>query len=61
MGKPQLQPLTADNLARRLGVNPGTVEIETAKGAEHFRSWSREKDVGRVTWEKRGSLYHPSR
>ena len=59
MGKPQLQPLTVENLAKRLGVNTGTVEKEAAKGAEHFYSWSRSKDVGNVSWEKRGTLYHP--
>jgi hypothetical protein len=53
--------LKAEGLARRLGVNPGTVEKEMALGAEHFRSWSRSKDVGRVTWEKRGTLYYPLR
>lgn len=59
VGKPQLQPLTIDNLARRLGVSVGTVERELAKGNEHFRSWSREKDISSVSWEKRGTLYHP--
>ncbi len=59
MGKPQLQSLTADNLAKRLGVSAGTIEKEIAKGAEHFRSWSRSKDIGSVPWEKRGTLYHP--
>ncbi len=59
VGKPQLQPLTVENLARRLGVNTSTVEQEAAKGNEHFHSWSRGKDMSRVSWEKRGALYHP--
>ncbi len=58
-GKPQLQPLTVENLAKRLGVNAGTVEKEAAKGNDHFRSWSRGKDMSSVTWEKRGTLYYP--
>jgi hypothetical protein len=58
-GKPQLQPLTVENLAKRLGVNIGTVEQEAAKGNDHFHSWSRSKDMSRVAWEKRGTLYHP--
>ncbi|MGB3191122.1 MAG: hypothetical protein WBB43_17075 [Limnoraphis sp.] len=57
--KPKLQPLKAEDLARRLGVNTETVEQEAAKGEEHFRAWSQSKDIGRVTWEKRGNLYHP--
>jgi hypothetical protein len=42
-----------------LGVNTGTVDIEAAKGSDHFHSWSRSKDMSRVAWQKRGTLYHP--
>jgi hypothetical protein len=59
MGKPQLQPLTVENLAKRLGVNTNTVEQEVAIGNDHFHSWSQSKDMSRVAWEKRGALYHP--
>lgn len=59
IGKPQLQPLKAEELAKRLGVNTNTVEQEAARGDEHFHSWSRSKDMSRVSWEKRGTLYHP--
>ncbi len=57
--KPQLMPLKASDLARRLGVNTDTVEKEAAKGNDHFHSWSRNKDMSSVAWEKRGDLYHP--
>lgn len=59
VGKPQLQPLTVENLAKRLGVNANTVEQEAAKGNDHFHSWSRSKDMSRVAWEKRKNLYYP--
>jgi hypothetical protein len=57
--KPKLQPLKAEDLANRLGVNPETVEKEAALGNEHFLVWSKGKDIGRVSWEKRGELYYP--
>ena len=57
--KPQLMPLKAEDLARRLGVNTDTVEQEAAKGNDHFHSWSRSKDMSSVAWEKRGDLYYP--
>jgi hypothetical protein len=58
--KPKLQPLKAGELANRLGVNPDTVEKEANRGNEHFLVWSKSKDIGRVSWEKRGELYYPS-
>ena len=57
--KPQLMPLKASDLARRLGVNTDTVEKEASKGNDHFHSWSRNKDMSSVAWEQRGDLYHP--
>jgi len=57
--KPQLQPLKAGELANRLGVNSETVEKEANQGNEHFLAWSKSKDIGRVSWEKRGELYYP--
>ena len=59
--KPQLQPLKAGELANRLGVTPETVEKEASRGNEHFLVWSKSKDIGRVSWEKRGELYYPLR
>ncbi|MEA5540024.1 hypothetical protein VB834_13395 [Limnoraphis robusta Tam1] len=58
--KPKLQPLKAGELANRLGVNPDTVEKEANRGNENFLVWSKSKDIGRVSWEKRGELYYPS-
>ena len=51
--------MKAKELANRLGVNSDTVEKEAALGNEHFLAWSRSKDIGRVSWEKRGELYYP--
>ncbi|EAW36000.1 hypothetical protein [Lyngbya sp. PCC 8106] len=59
--KPKLQPLKAEDLANRLGVTPETVEKEAHRGNEHFLAWSKSKDIGRVSWEKRGELYYPIR
>ena len=59
--KPKLQPLKAGELANRLGVTPETVEKEANRGNEHFLAWSKSKDIGRVSWEKRGELYYPLR
>lgn len=57
--EPSLQPLKSDELAKRLGVIPSTVEREDKKGEAEFKSWSKRKDPASTAWQKRGDLFHP--
>ncbi len=56
---PGLPPQTLSELARRLGVNVGSVEEAERKGEAYFRDWSRRKDPAQKSWQKRGELFHP--
>lgn len=56
---PSLRPLKSDELGRRLGVNPNTIEQEALKGEADFKDWSKRKDPGSTAWQKRGDLFHP--
>lgn len=60
LNAPPLSSLTEGELTIRLGVSPGSVAKEAAKGQPHFRTWSKRKDPSGTAWEKRGSLYHPT-
>ena len=57
--EPSLRPLKSDELGRRLGVNPNTVEQEALKGEADFKDWSKRKDPSSTAWQKRGNLFHP--
>ena len=62
--------LTGEDLAERLGVNPGTVSRNSEKGDDHFAQWSRlpkgegkkgtkKADPDNLAWVRRGGLYYP--
>ncbi len=57
--QPILPPQTSLELARRLGVNVGTVEEAAQKGEDYFKDWSRRIDPTKKSWQQRGELFHP--
>jgi septal ring factor EnvC (AmiA/AmiB activator) len=58
----RIQPLTEDNLAKRLGVNVETVRKErSSQPPPLFVGWSKRKDSSGIGWEfnEKTGLYHP--
>ena len=58
----KIQPLTEDNLAKRLGVNVETVRKErSSQPPPLFVGWSKRKDTSGIGWEFNAhtGLYHP--
>ncbi len=58
----KIQPLTEDNLAKRLGVNVETVRFErSSQPPPLFVGWSKRKDTSGIGWEfnSHTGLYHP--
>ncbi|MBW4607151.1 MAG: hypothetical protein KME22_07980 [Hassallia sp. WJT32-NPBG1] len=58
----KIQPLTEENLAKRLGVNVETVRKErSSQPAPLFVGWSKRKDSSGIGWEFNAhtGLYHP--
>ncbi|MBD2607471.1 hypothetical protein H6G81_23820 [Scytonema hofmannii FACHB-248] len=58
----KIQPLTEDNLAKRLGVNVETVRKErSSQPPPLFVGWSKRKDSSGIGWEfnEKTGLYHP--
>ncbi|MGI8500720.1 MAG: hypothetical protein ACR2LR_06220, partial [Hassallia sp.] len=58
----RIQPLTEDNLAKRLGVNVETVRKErSSQPPPLFVGWSKRKDTSGIGWEfnEKTGLYHP--
>lgn len=58
----KIQPLTEDNLAKRLGVNVETVRFErSSQPPPLFVGWSKRKDSSGIGWEFNTDtgLYHP--
>ncbi|MBD0263590.1 MAG: hypothetical protein ICV85_12140 [Tolypothrix sp. T3-bin4] len=58
----KIQPLTEDNLAKRLGVNVETVRKErSSQPPPLFVGWSKRKDTSGIGWEfnEKTGLYHP--
>jgi septal ring factor EnvC (AmiA/AmiB activator) len=58
----RIQPLTEDNLAKRLGVNVETVRFErSSQPPPLFVGWSKRKDTSGIGWEFNAhtGLYHP--
>lgn len=56
---PTLPPLSCADLARRLGVSPGTIEEAYQKGEAYFKDWSRRMDPNKRSWLHRGEFFHP--
>ena len=56
---PQLPPQKRDSLARRLGVNPASIEEALEKGADYFRDWSKRRDPASRSWSLKGDLFYP--
>lgn len=59
-----LAPLTATELAKRLGVHQSSVSRNKDNGNEHFRGWTAELDPDDIAWEyregrKRDPNFHP--
>jgi septal ring factor EnvC (AmiA/AmiB activator) len=60
----KIQPLTEENLAKRLGVNAETVRKErSSQPPPLFVGWSKRKDSSGIGWEFNAhtGLYHPVR
>ncbi|PLZ75279.1 hypothetical protein CBP21_00890 [Fischerella thermalis WC246] len=58
----QLQSMSEENLARRLGVDTATLTKErTTSSPEDFLRWCRSRDPGRLGWQYNSqlNLYHP--
>jgi len=58
----KIQPLTEDNLAKRLGVNVETVRKErSSQPPPLFVGWCKRKDTSGIGWEfnEKTGLYHP--
>lgn len=58
----RIQPLTEENLAKRLGVNVETVRKErSSQPPPLFVAWSKRKDSSGIGWEfnEKTGLYHP--
>lgn len=58
----RIQPLTEDNLAKRLGVNVETVRKQrSSQPPPLFVGWSKRKDTSGIGWEfnEKTGLYHP--
>jgi septal ring factor EnvC (AmiA/AmiB activator) len=58
----KIQPLTEDNLAKRLGVNVETVRTQrSSQPPPLFVGWSKRKDTSGIGWEFNAhtGLYHP--
>ena len=58
----KIQPLTEENLAKRLGVNAETVRKErSSQPPPLFVGWSKRKDTSGIGWEFNAhtGLYHP--
>ncbi|MGI2904355.1 hypothetical protein [Tolypothrix sp. VBCCA 56010] len=58
----KIQPLTEENLAKRLGVNVETVRKErSSQPPPLFVGWSKRKDTSGIGWEfnSHTGLYHP--
>lgn len=58
----RIQPLTEENLAKRLGVNVETVRKErSSQPPPLFVAWSKRKDTSGIGWEfnEKTGLYHP--
>jgi len=58
----RIQPLTEENLAKRLGVNVETVRKErSSQPPPLFVGWSKRKDTSGIGWEFNAhtGLYHP--
>ncbi|MBW4595465.1 MAG: hypothetical protein KME46_21820 [Brasilonema angustatum HA4187-MV1] len=57
----ELQAYTQENLAKRLGVNVGTLEQErNSNSPKDFESWCRSRDPGSVGWRfASDGLFHP--
>ncbi|MBD2607365.1 hypothetical protein H6G81_23250 [Scytonema hofmannii FACHB-248] len=58
----KIQPLTEENLAKRLGVNVETVRFErSSQPPPLFVGWSKRKDTSGIGWEfnQDTGLYHP--
>lgn len=58
------EPLTATELAERLGVAQSNISRNKDKGNEHFRAWSTKLDPDGIAWEyrpgkPRSPQYHP--
>ncbi|MEM7581454.1 MAG: hypothetical protein AAF316_16775 [Cyanobacteria bacterium P01_A01_bin.80] len=59
---PQIQPLTEENLAKRLGVNLETlIKSRTDLPSPHFVAWCKHRDTSNLGWEynQDTGLYHP--
>ena len=54
----KVQPLSPEQLAKKLGVTVETLEAEYAKGVAHFRIWTSNKGSV-LLWQKQGDLYYP--
>ncbi|MEL7039517.1 MAG: hypothetical protein AAFO04_28485 [Cyanobacteria bacterium J06592_8] len=54
----KVQPLTPEQLAKRLGVTVEVLEQEYAKGDVNFRIWMTNRGTT-ILWQKQGDLYHP--
>lgn len=54
-----LPPQSCADLARRLGVSPGTIEEACQQGEAYFRDWSKRMDPNKRSWLHRGELFHP--
>jgi hypothetical protein len=58
----RIQPLTEDNLSKRLGVNVETVRKErSSQPPPLFVGWSKRKDTDGIGWKfnSHTGLYHP--
>lgn len=58
----RIQPLTEENLAKRLGVNVETVRKQrSSQPPPLFVAWSKRKDTSGIGWEfnEKTGLYHP--
>lgn len=56
---PLLPPQSCADLARRLGVNPDTLEEAYQKGEAYFKEWSKRRDPSQRAWQKREEFFHP--
>jgi hypothetical protein len=57
----QLQAYTAENLAKRLGLDLASLELEqSTQTPEDFERWSRSRDPSSIAWRRSDNgLYHP--
>ena len=56
---PMLQPLTREELARRMGVSSELLLEVASKGETEFQQWCRHRDPGQRLWRQEGELFHP--